>query len=276
MFNLNSSNPALNNTEAFNPFAYQDPNAAAVAPRTASLQGVVNKTAVLALMAIAAGAGGYWLFGQFGWSVITLSCLVGFVVTLGVYFLIARTPAKAHILGPVYAVAEGAFLGALTAGLESILIGQGIAVTGGLALQAFIITASALVAMLGLYSLRIVKPTRMFVSVLSTATVAIGITYLVSFVLSLFGIALPFISLGSAMQGGTPALIGIGLNVLILGIASLWLIVDFARIEEMIDAGAPKQSEWYGAFTMIVALAWVYYEAVKLVFRLALLFNSRD
>ena len=47
-------------------------------------------------------------------------------------------------------------------------------------------------------------------------------------------------------------------------------------IEEMIDNGAPKQSEWYGAFTLIVSLAWVYYEAVKLVFRLALLFGNRD
>ena len=42
-----------------------------------------------------------------------------------------------------------------------------------------------------------------------------------------------------------------------------------------IDA-RPKAMEWVAAFGLIVSLAWVYYEAVKLVFRLAMMFGRRD
>ena len=34
--------------------------------------------------------------------------------------------------------------------------------------------------------------------------------------------------------------------------------------------------EWMLAFGLVVTLAWVYLEALKLAFRLASMFNSRD
>jgi len=34
--------------------------------------------------------------------------------------------------------------------------------------------------------------------------------------------------------------------------------------------------EWYCGFALLVTLAWIYYEAVKLVVRLAVLFGNRD
>jgi uncharacterized YccA/Bax inhibitor family protein len=112
--------------------------------------------------------------------------------------------------------------------------------------------------------------------VLSVATLGIMLTYLVSFVMSLFGASMPFLSIGSAMEGGNAALIGLGINLLVLVVAALWFVVDFRQIEEMVAAGAPKQMEWYGAFGLIVTLAWVYLEALKLAFRLAMLFGRRD
>ena len=63
------------------------------------------------------------------------------------------------------------------------------------------------------------------------------------------------------------------LNVLILGVASMWLIIDFGMIETRVAQGGPKSEEWFLAFALIVSLAWVYFEAVKLVFRLVILFN---
>ena len=87
---------------------------------------------------------------------------------------------------------------------------------------------------------------------------------------------MPFLSIGSALEGGTAGYIGLGINVLILGVAALWFIVDFRQVEELVASGAPKQMEWYAAFGLIVTLAWVYLEALKLVFRLALLFGRRD
>jgi uncharacterized YccA/Bax inhibitor family protein len=117
----------------------------------------------------------------------------------------------------------------------------------------------------------------MFVSMVKVATAGVMLAYLISFVLSLLGLGgLPFLNLGSALQGGTPALIGLGLNVAILGLASLWLIIDFKQVEENVASGAPKYMEWYCAYALLLTLAWIYYEAVKLAFRLAIIFGNRD
>lgn len=278
MFSLNSSNPAIHNEDAFNPYQYRDEGAAAVArPATASLQGVVNKTSLLVGIAVVTGTFGYWLLNQLGWGVIMMSCLVGFITTMVAYFVIARKPAVAMVLGPIYAAVEGVFLGALTAGLEAILAAKiGATVAGGLALQAFIVTIGITCAMLALYSLRIIQPTRRFTAVVATLTLGAALAYGLSWILWLFGVQLPFVTLGSAMEGGTPALIGLGINVVFLVIASLGLIIDFGEVEERINSGAPKASEWYCAFALMVTLAWIYYEAVKIIFRVAMLVNNRN
>ena len=58
--------------------------------------------------------------------------------------------------------------------------------------------------------------------------------------------------------------------------AALWLLVDFAQIDEAVAAGAPKSMEWMLAFGLIVTLAWVYYESLKMAFRVAALFGNRE
>ncbi len=270
-----SSNPALHNDKAFEEF-YGSRGMTAAQPATATLQGVVNKTGMLLLLAITGGAGGYALSASMP-SLLWISAIVSALVCFGVYFVIAGRPALARYLAPVYAIVEGAFLGALTGVLDRSLAQMGYAVAGGVALQAFIITLSICLAMLGLYSVRILRPTRLFVAIVSVATAGIMITYAASWVLGIFfGVGLPFVSLGSALAGGTPALIGLGINVLILGVASAWLIIDFSLVERQVAQGGPKSMEWYLGFALLVTLAWVYFEAVKLVFRLAVLFGNRD
>ncbi|MHC4142759.1 MAG: Bax inhibitor-1/YccA family membrane protein, partial [Planctomycetota bacterium] len=71
-------------------------------------------------------------------------------MSVGVYFVIHGKPALAPALAPLYAIVEGAFLGALTAALDGVLAQMGYAAAGGLALQAFVITISILIAMLAL------------------------------------------------------------------------------------------------------------------------------
>ena len=266
-----SSNPVLTNDDTFRQF-YGQRGGVADQANVVTLQGVVNKTGFLALLAVVAGAGGYKFVASFP-SLMWISAIAAMVIGLGLYYVAMGNPAKARVLGPVYAIVEGVFLGAFTGVIDSMLDGMGHKAAGGVALQAFIITASILVVMLGLYSFRILRPTRRFVSIVSVATGGIMLTYFVGFILSFFGVSLPFISLGSALQGGTAGLIGLGLNVLILGVASMWLIIDFGMIETRVAEGGPKSEEWFLAFALIVSLAWVYFEAVKLVFRLALIFN---
>lgn len=270
-----SSNPALANGDAFEQF-YGKGMSGTIA-NVATVQGVINKTAILTGIAIAAGAVGYWALstqaiGRTGMMIANITALV---VVLGVYFKVHASPKSAVYLSPVYAVVEGGLLGMFTALAEYLLAAQGVKIAGGVALQAFIITGSALAAMLTLYSTGVLRATETFKRVIGTATLAIGVTYLISFVLSLFGVSLPFISIFTAGNAGTAAWIGLGINVFILAIASLTLIIDFDMIEKQLRGEAPKYMEWYCGFALLVTLAWIYYEAVKLVLRVASLMKDR-
>jgi len=272
---LQSSNPALTNEDTFRQF-YGDRAGMAERADVVTVKGVVNKTGLLALLAVVAGAAGYTLVTKVP-SLLYISAFASLGLCLGFFFILRGNPTKARVIAPIYAIVEGVFLGAFTSMIDGILVRMGYAVAGGVALSAFIITASILVAMLGLYKARILRPTKLFVSVVSVATAGIFLTYMVGMILGFgFGVQLPFISLSSAMTGGTAGLIGLGFNVLILGVASLGLIIDFGMVEDRVTKGGPKAEEWFLAFALIVSLAWVYFEAVKLVFRLAILLGNRD
>ena len=274
MMNLQSSNPVLAGSDANELFRTGGEGARAVAD-TATVQGVVNKTTFLALLATGAGCVGWAVCSAFP-AALWMANIAALVVVLGIFFALRGNPARAMFLGPIYSVVEGFLLGGVAVMLQGILAAQGIEVPGGIALQAFVVTIAILLSMLTLYSLGVLKGGQTFTRILSVATLGIFLMYLISFVIGFFGISMPFLSLGSAMEGGTSAMIGLGINVLILGVASLWFIVDFRQVEDLVASGAPKQMEWYAAFGLMVTLAWVYFEALKLVFRLALLFGRRD
>jgi uncharacterized YccA/Bax inhibitor family protein len=266
---LETTNPALKNHEA-----WRDGVRSCDTVETATIGGVVNKTGMLTSVAVAGGMFGIWLTQNqpaLAWPL----GIAGFIATIVVYFMIIRNPARAKYTAWIYAAIQGAFLGVLTFALDNTLASMGYEAMGGLALQAFVITVSVLVAMLTLYYFRILQPTKKFKAAVSVLTLGIFITYLVSFGMSMFGAEMPFLSLSSATAGGNTALIGIGINLLILGVASLWLIIDFGMIEQQVKAGSPKQMEWFCAFILMVTLVWIYLEAVKLCFRLAILFGNR-
>jgi uncharacterized YccA/Bax inhibitor family protein len=243
MTQLQSSNPVFAD-QLFDQKIHAQP-----AGGVATVQGVINKTGACAMLCAIAGAIAYAITGSNpGWSMgfMIASLIFSFVA----FFAIWRNPASARWVAPVYSLLQGATIGSVTFFLEKILESKGITVAGGLALQAFVITMALMGTMLGL-------------------------VMLIGFVLSFFGVSLPFISIGSAFEGSTPALIGLGINVLVLGLASLWLVVDFRVIDDAVQAGAPREAEWYLAFGLVVTLVWVYIEALKLAFRLAAMFGGK-
>ena len=48
-------------------------------------------------------------------------------------------------------------------------------------------------------------------------------------------------------------------------IAALNLVLDFDFIEEGAEKGMPKYLEWYGAFSLMVTLIWLYLEILRLL-----------
>ena len=266
---LDSSNPAIGDQfhDAFD--GVMQP-----ADRT-TMNGVIAKTGMLSAIAVGAGSICYGLtVGNMG--VATITWAVGMIASLVVFFAVRTKPARAKVFGPIYALGMGGFLGSLTSMLDQILAAQGIS-TMPLGLQAFIITGSLFFSMLGLYRAGLLKPTRRFTAVLSTVTLGIMVTYAISIVLSIFtDMSIPFISLNSAFEGGAAPLIGLGVNVAILLVAALWFIVDFGEVEAAVKTGAPKVMEWYCGYILLTTLVWVYYEAVKVAFRVAILLSDRE
>src|SRR5829696_1141313 len=92
------------------------------------------------------------------------------------------------------------------------------------------------------------------------ATVGVVLLYGVSLLFSLFGSTPSFLYDSS--------LLGIGLSVLVAGIAAFNLALDFDMIEKGSNMGAPKYMEWYGAFGLLVTLVWLYLELLRLLARL--------
>ena len=107
----------------------------------------------------------------------------------------------------------------------------------------------------------IIKPTENFRLMIVSATMGIGVLYLISFVMNMFGST----GIGFIHSNG---LFGIGFSLFVVAIAALNLVLDFDFIEQGAEQGAPKYMEWFGAFALMVTLIWLYLEILRLLAKL--------
>lgn len=114
--------------------------------------------------------------------------------------------------------------------------------------------------MLLLYRARIIRATETFKKVVISMTAAVAVMFVIAIVMRLFGSTMPF------LNDATP--LGIGISLFLLGLASVNLILDFDLIEEGEATGAPKAMEWYAAFGLLVTVAWIYIEVLRLLNKL--------
>ena len=119
--------------------------------------------------------------------------------------------------------------------------------------------------MLVAYKTRAIRATERFKVGVIAATGAIALVYMVSWILRMFGVDIGFIH--------STGWLGIGISLVIVGVAALNLILDFDLIEQAAKQGAPKYMEWYGGFGVLVTLVWLYLEILRL---LSLLNRRRD
>ncbi len=241
---------------------------------TATVGGVVNKTSLCIGVAVVFGAIGNSVV-QANPGLLPLISIVSFVAALGVGFALYGRPAWAAFLAPVYAATQGFFLGAIALVLDSMLAKQGISVAGGVALQAFVITIGVSGACLFLYRSGAVRISQRGAFILWVAVLGIAATYLISFVLSFFGVSVPFLSLPTEAGGSNAAYIGLAINGVILLVAAFTLLADMQQVDQAVSGGAPASCEWYLAYGLLVSLIWIYLESMKMVFRLAMIFGGK-
>lgn len=239
-----SGNPTLNEKmfEKSGRYNYQE---------TMTIGGTVNKSFMLLALLIGAAVVSWAMFFD-GYNVFPYM-IGGAIGGLILALIISFKPTAAPFLAPIYAIAEGLFLGALSANYESLYY--------GITLQAALLTMCVFLAMLIAYKTGLIKASRGFQRGVFAATLGIALVYLLSFVLGMFGVTVPY------LHDSTP--IGIGISVVIVIIAALNFVLDFNFIEEGAKQGAPKYMEWYGSFGLLVTLVWLYIEIVRLLAKLA-------
>jgi uncharacterized YccA/Bax inhibitor family protein len=239
---IRSGNPALSKKTFKNLIA--SPNG------VMTIDGAVNKTAIsMGILLLAA----YYTYSNAIIDYVIIGFVGGFIVALVTIF---KKEWSATTV-PIYALLEGLALG----GISKIYAD---AFEPGIVPQAIILTLGILFALLFAYKSKIIKATENFKLGLFAATAGIGIVYLISFLMSMFG--------GGGLPVMNPAnssMLSIGFSLFVVIIASLNLVMDFDFIETGAAHGAPKYMEWYGAFGLMVTLIWLYLEILRLLAKLS-------
>lgn len=231
--------------------------------RAMRMGGVVSASAVMLALLLTAG----W----FGWQAVKVvtgidargetvavstaippwvigAMVVGFVLALVTIFV----PRIARFTAPLYALAEGVLLGAVSHLYEVRF--------DGIVVQAVGLTLGVFATMLVLYATRVIKVTRKFLVGVMAATGAVALVYLASFIARLFGAEIGFIH--------DTGPVGIGFSLVVVVIAALNLVLDFDFIERGVAMRAPRHMEWYAAFGLFVTLIWLYLELLRLLGKL--------
>ncbi len=242
---IRSSNPAMTGS------IFEKAGTAAAGSSAMTINGTLNKIGLMLLLVIAAAAYTWNMVmaadpGRAG-TLAVVGAIGGFIMALITIF----RPKSAAITAPIYAILEGLFLGAISAILNSKY--------PGIALQAVMLTIGTLFTMLFLYRSGRIRATPRFRRGVMMATGAVFFAYMISWIMSLFGMPVGF------MHSAGP--LGILINLVVIVIAAMNLILDFDFIEKGSQMGAPKYMEWYGAFGLIVTLIWLYIEFLRLLSR---------
>ena len=193
--------------------------------------------------AVTAGSPGLttpvWLLGMFGGLAVGLA--IAFMKKVSVPLIVT------------YAVLEGAFVGAFSRVMEQAY--PGIVVTAVLA------TLCTFAGMFLGYKTGLVKVTNKSRRIFGFAIMG----YLLFSLVNVFAL---FLGLTTGWGFGGSGLLGIGISLLGVGLASYSLAIDFDSIDHAVRVGAPERFSWLLAHGLIVSVVWLYLEIVRLLARM--------
>lgn len=239
---------------------YNAPSATAVDTGRMSYEGVIAKTAGIAILVMLFAVPGYLFPNMLG---MIAGAIIGLV--LGIVLSIQKRPKPALIA--VYAVAEGYFLGAITIFIEQEFV------VPGAGLQALLATGITFGVCLALYKSGKVRYTPKLQKILMIGGIAYLAFSLINVGVMVFGPQTDNNAFGlrtSVEIFGIP--LGVLIGVFAVFLACISLIADFDFIENAVKRGMPDWVEWKAAFGLIVTLVWLYIEFLRII---AILFGRR-
>jgi uncharacterized YccA/Bax inhibitor family protein len=222
---------------------YGSPSATSVDTGRMTIDDVVMRTAALFGVLLVTAGITYEIVKPLSFGLIIIAALVGFGLSLAITFSKTIRPPLMF----VYAAVEGVFVGGISYAFNTAY--------PGIVVQAVLGTLATFAAMLALYSFKVIRVTPKFQRILLIA----GAGYLV----------FSLINLGVAVFGGHSVYSVGGLGLLVsafgVGLAALFLVLDFDYIDQGIRNGLPQQYAWTAAFGLIVTLVWLYIEILRLL-----------
>lgn len=200
--------------------------------------GVLDKTLMLAAVALVTG-------GLAAVANLPVGAFFFFLVAaLGVGLWAAFSPRRARVLGPTFAVLEGAVLGTVSRAYA--------ATSSDIVPAAVVGTTLVFLGVLFAYRTGLVRVGRRFVVGAGIG----GIGLLAAMVIVLL--------VGGADAGqGLVGLLIFGVLYLLVAVADLF--VDFEMVRQAEVAGVSAEAEWYAAFTIIMAVMMVYLALLRIV-----------
>jgi len=212
---------------------------------TMTVQGAINKSFILfGLLLLTA----VWGFQSPNKIFLIGGSIVGLILVLISVF----KKEYSGILAPAYALVEG-----LVVGTVSAIYGG---YYGGIVIQAISLSVLVLFIMLVIQKTGWVPVTDKFRTGVIMATGGIALLYVLTMILGLFHINIPYIH-----QGGP---IGILFSIGVIGVASLNLLLDFDMFIKGEQYRAPKYMEWFSAMGLMITLIWLYFEMLRLLSKL--------
>lgn len=222
----------------------------------ATYTGVAGKT-IYFMVVVAIGAlAGILLFLDeqlpFLLTIFAISGIVTFISSLVAFW----SPGASKIAGTIYCLFEGVVVGVISLIFETLIPGVvPIALLGTIA----VVFVAATLFLTGL-----VKVTSKFTKFLFIFSLSIILTYLLASLLSLFGTNNIF----------RDALSNPGVNILVsvimIFLATLYIIFDLENIRQVVEGGQPKEMEWFAAFGLAFTVIWLYMEILPLVAQILL------
>jgi len=249
---MKSSNPVLGKafnqptTSRFDQLeqSYNAPAASSMRTGRMTIEDVVAKTGFLFAVLVVVGALAW--SANLGMGAVLLGFLGGFVLAMVISFSKNIKPG----LVIAYAGLEGLALGTLSSYYESFY--------PGIVSQAVIGTVAAFAGVLVMYRNGTLRATPQFTRAVIGAAIGYFILGLASLIASFFGVGQGYGFYGVSGLGLLLAVAGVGL-------ASLFLVLDFDQIEKGVAAGVPEKESWRASFGLMVTVVWLYLEVLRLI-----------
>ena len=187
--------------------------------------------------------------------------LVSLITPFLAFFIRATIP----VTGTIYCVAQGMLIGYITEILDPQY--------KFISLLAAVITLALVATMLFIYAKRIIKVTARFRGIVAAIFIGMVLSGIIYFILSL----IPAVRNSELFSGinmfVNQPVICIGISVLYVILACLFMLVDFDTIERCVENRLDKKYEWMAAWGLAYTVLYIYFKILRIL--LMLFGNSR-